>query len=66
MTCIVSELGRLVRFQNDQIYEVVHELNSCEPDSRRYDYLDSRLAKERLIADLLTDLINTILDDVED
>lgn len=63
MTCIVSELGRLVRYQHDQIYEIVHQLNSCDPDSRRYDYLDSRLRKERLIADLLNDLINTILDE---
>lgn len=63
MTCIVSELGRLVRYQHDQIYEIVHQLNSCDPDSRRYDYLDGRLQKERLIADLLNDLINTILDE---
>jgi hypothetical protein len=60
MSSVISDLGRLVRSQEKQIHDVVHQLDTCDPDSSQYDYLEGKLEQYVLVRDLLLDLIETI------
>jgi queuine/archaeosine tRNA-ribosyltransferase len=62
MSCLITELGRLVSSQDKLIHDIATQLDSCDPDSRQYDYLESHLNDQVLIKDRLLDLIESIVD----
>ena len=58
---VVTELGKLIRAQQDYVHNILDEMDKSE--GRHYDMLDSHLDKQILIRDLLIDSLEVILGD---
>ena len=59
MTDVVSQLGKLIRAQQDYVHQIMDEMENSE--GRHYDMLDQHLDKQVLIRDLLIDSLETII-----
>lgn len=56
---VVTELGKLIRAQQEHIHNILDEMDHSE--GRHYDMLDQHLEKQVTIKDLLIDSLETIL-----
>lgn len=59
MLDVVTELGKLIRAQQNYVHQIMDEMDSSE--GRHYDMLDQHLDKQVLIRDLLIDSLEVIL-----
>lgn len=59
MSDLITDLGKLIRTQQDRVHSILDEMERSE--GRHYDYLESHLERQVIARDLLLDLMETLI-----